>query len=162
MEAMCLNWKSLSHYNFFRINHKQQSQTKSETKKLFAKSSFSNITTNKTSLLRIYFHLLIQSLFLHCSKVKVLAQSCLILCEPMDCSPPGSSIHGILQARILEQVAISFSKGEGDFFFFINLVSIQLFKKSICIYISRIIFKCLSISKHLNVNQIPLFCMVVF
>ena len=109
MEAMCLNWKSLSHYNFFRINHKQQSQTKSETKKLFAKSSFSNITTNKTSLLRIYFHLLIQSLFLHCSKVKVLAQSCLILCEPMDCSPPGSSIHGILQARILEWVAIPFS-----------------------------------------------------
>ena len=83
-------------------------------------------------------------------------------CDPVDCSLPGSSVHGILQARILEQVAISFSKGEGDFFFFINLVSIQLFKKSICIYISRIIFKCLSISKHLNVNQIPLFCMVVF
>ena len=36
-------------------------------------------------------------------KVKVLvAQSCLILCDPMDCSPPGSSVHGILQARILK------------------------------------------------------------
>ena len=34
-------------------------------------------------------------------KVKV-AQSCLILCEPMDCSLPGSYFHGILQARILE------------------------------------------------------------
>ena len=34
------------------------------------------------------------------------AQSCLTLCDPMDCSPPGSSVHGILQARILEWVAI--------------------------------------------------------
>ena len=37
------------------------------------------------------------------------AQSCLTLCDPVDCSPPGSSIHGIHQARILEWVAISFS-----------------------------------------------------
>ena len=36
-------------------------------------------------------------------------QSCLTLCDPMDCSPPGSSVHGILQARILEWVVISFS-----------------------------------------------------
>ena len=33
------------------------------------------------------------------------------LCDPVDCSPPGSSVHEILQARILEWVAISFSKG---------------------------------------------------
>ena len=39
------------------------------------------------------------------------AQSCLTLCDPVDCSPPGSSIHGIHQARILERVAISFSRG---------------------------------------------------
>ena len=32
------------------------------------------------------------------------------LCNPMDCSLPGSSVHGILQARVLEQVAISYSK----------------------------------------------------
>ena len=38
------------------------------------------------------------------------AQSCPTLCDPMDCSPPGSSVHGILQARILEWVAISFSR----------------------------------------------------
>ena len=37
-------------------------------------------------------------------------QSCLILCDPMDCSLPGSSVHGILQARIMEWVAIPFSK----------------------------------------------------
>ena len=43
--------------------------------------------------------------------VKVLVpQSCLTLCDPMDCSPPGSSVHGILQARILKWVAISFSR----------------------------------------------------
>ena len=36
---------------------------------------------------------------------------CLTLCDLMDCSLPGSSVHGILQARILEWVAISFSRG---------------------------------------------------
>ena len=35
----------------------------------------------------------------------------LTLCDPIDCSPPSSSVHGILQARILEWVAISFSRG---------------------------------------------------
>ena len=45
-------------------------------------------------------------------KVKVLvAQLCLTLYDPMNCSLPGSSIHGILQARILEWVAIPFSSG---------------------------------------------------
>ena len=39
------------------------------------------------------------------------AQSCPTLCSSMDCSPPGSSVHGILQARILEWVAISSSRG---------------------------------------------------
>ena len=39
------------------------------------------------------------------------AQLCPTLCDPMDCSPPGFSIHGIFQARILEWVAISFSRG---------------------------------------------------
>ena len=42
-------------------------------------------------------------------------QSCPTLCNPMDCSPPGSSIHGILQARILEWVAIPFSRGSSQF-----------------------------------------------
>ena len=38
------------------------------------------------------------------------AQSCPTLCDPMNCSPPGFSVHGIFQARILEWVAISFSR----------------------------------------------------
>ena len=41
----------------------------------------------------------------------LVAKSCMILCDPTDCSPPGSSIYGISQARILEWVVISFSRG---------------------------------------------------
>ena len=49
---------------------------------------------------------------LQCMKVKSkseVAQSCPTLPDPMDCSPPGSSIHGIFQSRVLEWVAIAFS-----------------------------------------------------
>ena len=42
------------------------------------------------------------------------AQLCPTLCDPMDCSLPGSSIHGIFQARVLEWVAISFSRGSSQ------------------------------------------------
>ena len=50
---------------------------------------------------------------LQCMKVKSeseVAQSCSTLCGPMDCSPPGSSVHGIFQARVLEWGAITFSE----------------------------------------------------
>ena len=50
----------------------------------------------------------INSLF---GKVREIAQLCLTLCNLMDCSLPGSSVHGIFQARILEWVSISFSRG---------------------------------------------------
>ena len=47
--------------------------------------------------------------------MKVLVtQSCLTLCDPMDCSPPGSSVHGILQGRVLEWVAFPFSRGSSQ------------------------------------------------
>ena len=42
------------------------------------------------------------------------AQLCPTLCYPVDCSPPGSSIHGIFQARVLKWVAISFSRGSSQ------------------------------------------------
>ena len=45
-----------------------------------------------------------------CVCVHVCAQLCPAPCDPMDCGPPGSSVHGIFQARILEWVAISFSR----------------------------------------------------
>ena len=52
----------------------------------------------------LLFHLLV--------KVKVLAtQSCPVLCDTMDCRPPGSSVHGFLKVRILEWVSIPFSRG---------------------------------------------------
>ena len=44
----------------------------------------------------------------------LVVQSCLTLCDPMDCSPPGFSVRGILQARILEWAAISFSRGSSQ------------------------------------------------
>ena len=43
-----------------------------------------------------------------------LLQSCPTLCDPMDCSLPGFSNHGIFQARVLEWVAISFSRGSSQ------------------------------------------------
>ena len=46
-----------------------------------------------------------------CACMCSVIQSCLTLCDPMDCSPPGSSVHGIFLARILEWVAISYSRG---------------------------------------------------
>ena len=56
--------------------------------------------------------------FLQCMKVKSeseVAQSCLTLSDPMDCSLPGSSIHGIFQARVLEWHAIAFSDSSVTF-----------------------------------------------
>ena len=42
------------------------------------------------------------------------SQSCPTLCDPMDCSLPGSSVHGVFQAIVLEWIAISFSKGSSQ------------------------------------------------
>ena len=44
----------------------------------------------------------------------LVTQPCLTLCDPMDCSPLGSSVHGILQAGILEWVAIPYSRGSSQ------------------------------------------------
>ena len=54
-----------------------------------------------------------QKLAHHCKEIMcvLVTQSYLTLCDPMDCSLPVSSVHGILQARILGKVAISFSRG---------------------------------------------------
>ena len=53
----------------------------------------------------------LQSMVLHSVLV---AESCLTLCDSMDCRLPGSSVHGILHVRILEWVAISFSRGSSQ------------------------------------------------
>ena len=41
-------------------------------------------------------------------------QLCLTICDPVDCKIPGSAVHGIFQARVLEWVAISFSRGSSQ------------------------------------------------
>ena len=62
-------------------------------------------------LYRSFIKLISGILLLMLLCMHVHAQSCLALCDPMDCSPPGSSVHGILQARILEWVAMRSSRG---------------------------------------------------
>ena len=47
-------------------------------------------------------------------QISEVSQSCPTLCDPSDCSLPGSSVHGIFQARVLEWVAISFSRGSSQ------------------------------------------------
>ena len=56
------------------------------------------------------WHSVWQTVSKHYKKCKLLTQLCLILCYPIDYSPPDSSVYGILQARILGWVAIPFSK----------------------------------------------------
>ena len=59
----------------------------------------------------VWHFLKILKMELLCAK---LFQSCLTLCDPMDSSPPGSSVHGILKARILEWVAMPSSRGSSQ------------------------------------------------
>ena len=68
-------------------------------------------------------------IFLVTLKVSV-AQSCPTVCDPMDCSLPGSSVHGIFQARILEWVAISFSGGSSQWRGELNL-GLQHFRQAL-------------------------------
>ena len=49
-----------------------------------------------------------------CAALSSVAQTCLTLGDPMDCSPPGSSVHGILQAGILEWAAMPSSRGSSQ------------------------------------------------
>ena len=96
---------------------KQTTQTDTEGGKLLPSPASAERSTwwTKTRSNLIFF---LTYLFL---KIKVIAlvcmlslQSCLTLCDPMDCSPPGFSVHEISQARILERVAISSSRGSSQ------------------------------------------------
>ena len=72
---------------------------------------------------------------LQCMKVKSereVAQLCLTLSDPMDCCLPGSSIHGIFQARVLEWDAIAFSKFVlGDYTFIIGEIILEIVSKNV-------------------------------
>ena len=70
------------------------------------------------------------------------AQSCPTLSDPMDCSPPGSSVHGIFQARVLEWGAIAFSYKKAQMFavFFFSDLSgayMSMFNLGMCQAISK-------------------------
>ena len=77
---------------------------------LYLAGSSTAFHTDEKALLLETFCLSIFLPFLCVSFHFLIAQACLTLCDPMDCSSPGSSVHGMFQARILEQVAISFSR----------------------------------------------------
>ena len=57
-----------------------------------------------------FFFLSVNSQGILSNREQVKSLSCVRLCDPVDCSLPGSSVHGIFQARILEGVAIAFSR----------------------------------------------------
>ena len=69
-----------------------------------------NLFLPKFLLLMVLKSTFVQSFIPIILSASLHAQSCLIFCNPLDCSSPGSSVHGTLQARILEWVAISSSR----------------------------------------------------
>ena len=82
---------------------------------------------------------------LQCTKVKSeseVTQSCLTLSDPIDCSLPGSSVHGIFQARVLEWGAIAFSKS-AFLHLLIGILSVQL---GLSIYLT---------AAQIKINKIP-------
>ena len=88
---------------------KESDRTKHSTAHSFVKKNFS-----LSHICYQYGLKSIKGLILMLQKVKSeseVSQLCLTLCSPVDCSLPGSSIHGIFQARILEWVAICLSRG---------------------------------------------------
>ena len=93
---------------------KQPGHVQAASKMTFSKADGSFVA-KKTVLLTIKWALhhstmLSRACVCVCARAKSL-QSCPTLCDPMDCSPPGSSVRGILQARILEWVAMPSSRG---------------------------------------------------
>ena len=91
-QARILEWVAVAHHKYFgNLTHLVV---------YFYKEVFESWKSRK------YFF---ATLFINCCCL--VAKSCLPLCDPMDNSPPGSSVHGISQARKLEWVAISFSRG---------------------------------------------------
>ena len=86
------------------MHEKYLAESKAYSEHAMTSSSLS--LQNSTSLLDFLSRLCTLH-YLVCSAT----QSCLTLCNPMNCNLPGSSVHGIFQARILEWVAISFSRG---------------------------------------------------
>ena len=74
------------------------------------KCPFSSSAHFSTGLF-VFLDVELYKLFVYVGCVCLVTQSCLTLCDTMDCSPSGSSVHGILQAKILEWIAMPSSRG---------------------------------------------------
>ena len=90
-----------THISFRVLSYKHQNHSILRKKRFFCWSAHAN---NGQLMERLGRHR-------HKGRLVPYALSCLTLCNPMVCSPPGSSVHGILQERTLEWVAISSSRG---------------------------------------------------
>ena len=68
-----------------------------------------------THQIQVFYNIVListeQKQYMYICVCVLVTQLCLTFCTPMDCSPPGSSVHGILQTRILVFIAIPFSRG---------------------------------------------------
>ena len=82
-----------------------------DSQESYLASQFKSINSSKLSLLHGSTLTSIHDYWKNHEWVSEVAQLCPTLWDPMDCSPPGSSVHGIFQAGILERVSISFSRG---------------------------------------------------
>ena len=74
----------------------------------------SSVNVNELAIQRADITSQILCLSPHFKSESEVAQSCPTLCDPIDCSLPGSSVHGIFQAIVLEWIAISFSRGSSQ------------------------------------------------
>ena len=86
---------------------------------LLCKGRFSKLTPRTLSVTSVISQGIVHTIVLYCPchsplHMYLVTQSCPTLCNPMDCRPPGSSVHGILQARILEWVAMPSSRGSSQ------------------------------------------------
>ena len=93
----------------------------------------------------------------------LVAQSCPTLCDPRDSSPPGSSVHAILQARILEWVAIPFSRGSSQprDQTRVFCIASRFFIKTPNTSIEKTVFK-KTVNKHLLSTFSPSMCQVLY
>ena len=114
-EYLCLSLKTKILVNLFGCSRSQLwhvgsiSLTKNPTRlPALGVQSLSHRTTMKVPFVCLYVYI-----YVYESESEV-AQSCPTVCNSMDCSLPSSSVHGIFQARVLEWVAISFSRGSSQ------------------------------------------------
>ena len=80
-------------------------------KNLILRSDFQKITMRRLPIISGCLPFKIFLCIKQCLKWSEVTQSCPTLCDPMDCSLSGSTVHGVFQAIVLEWIAISFSRG---------------------------------------------------